>query len=461
MRDLVLIGIVGLCCLGSSVKPVFGMLCFVFFGILNPHSFTWGMARTFPASYCIALCTLAGYALWFRPKRLPLTRESIIMLCLWALFFLTTLYANYPDSAADALKKVSKVLLMVFLSMSMLCTRERVRWLMRIIAVAMGIHALRGGIFFFSTGGQQIVFGPEDTFLEGNNSFGLALAMNVPLLYFLAQTESSRWFRWTLRAMLVFSAPAIIGTFSRGAWLGLTAGLALIVLRSKHKLLLVPLGAVACIVALPLLPEKVQNRYEDLVNYEEESSAQSRLWNWEFATRVALAHPYLGAGFDYYGTEAYATYYPEFLVRWPGKVWSCHSVWFTMLSEHGFTGLGLWVLLFASIFFSLRKLRVKARSAPRYAWVLPYTFMLEGAFAAYAVSGTFFDAAYFDMFFQLVAVIVLLKGVLRAGEPQRPLVAVSAPAPGREVRSDGKAAGLESREGARGGALEPIGSGPG
>ena len=35
-----------------------------------------------------------------------------------------------------------------------------------------------------------MVFGPEDTFLEGNNSFGLALAMNVPLLYFLAQERS-------------------------------------------------------------------------------------------------------------------------------------------------------------------------------------------------------------------------------------------------------------------------------
>jgi probable O-glycosylation ligase (exosortase A-associated) len=417
MRDLLLIGVVGFCCLGALVRPVFGMLCFVFFGLLNPSSFTWGVGRTLPSAYLIAMCTMLGYAVRFQPKRLPIRRENVILLCLWGLFFLTTYHAMEPEDAAFALKSVSKVLLMVFLSMSMLCTADRLKWLMRTIAVGLGLHALRGGFFFLTSGGQYIVYGPEDSFLEGNNSFGLALAMNVPLLYYLSQTESSRWFRWLLRIMAVFSIPATLGTYSRGAWLGLAAAICLIVLRSKRRVLLLALAPAACLAVIPFLPERVQTRYEALVEYKEESSAQSRLWNWEFAVRVGLANPYLGAGFDYYSIEAYAMYYPEFLARWPGKVWSCHSIWLTMFSEHGIPGISLWILLLASCALSLRRMRAAARSSPEHAWVLPYTFMLEGAFLAFVVSGTFFDAAYFDMFYQLVAVIVLMKEILAAGGP--------------------------------------------
>src|SRR5215510_3298111 len=103
--------------------------------------------------------------------------------------------------------------------------------------------------------------------------------------------------------MMVFSYPAVVCTFSCGAWLGLAAATLMIVLRSKHKFFIAPALGVLAIILLPLLPQRVLSRYNDLANYEEEASAQSRLWNWEFCTRVGMAHPLAGGGFNYYSIE--------------------------------------------------------------------------------------------------------------------------------------------------------------
>jgi probable O-glycosylation ligase (exosortase A-associated) len=156
------------------------------------------------------------------------------------------------------------------------------------------------------------------------------------------------------------------------------------------------------------------DRYDVLVNYEKDASAESRLWNWEFCKRVGLTNPLNGGGFDFYSNELYPIYYPEFIERWgPQKIWSCHSIWFTILGEHGLPGFILWIALMSSCFLSLRQMRSYGRSHPEMSWAIHCTDMLQAALVAFIVVGTFLDAAYFDMFYYLVAVIVIIKERMR------------------------------------------------
>jgi hypothetical protein len=124
---------------------------------------------------------------------------------------------------------------------------------------------------------------------------------------------------------------------------------------------------------------------------------------------VALANPLHGGGFDFNSLEMYAIYYPEFLERWPGKVWACHSSWFTVFGEHGFPGIIVFFALLGSSFFSIRQMRSFALIHQEASWCLPYTNMLQTALIAFTVVGTFYDAVYFDFFYQLVAVIIIIK----------------------------------------------------
>ena len=417
MRDILVIFIVILCSLVALRQPVVGILSFICLSLLNLHGMSWGIARTFPFAQLTAIGTLIGYISWSGEKKLPRHRESYFLIILWCLFVGTTVFAIEPEIAQKQLIHISKILLMVFLSMFLLNSFNKLNMLMRVITLALGFHGLKSGIFAIMTGGSQLVYGPENSFLTANNSIGLALAMNIPLLYYMQQVEPNRWLRRIMITMLVFSYPAVVCTFSRGAWLGLAAGTFLIIWKSHHRTKLLIVMSLMWILLLPfvldILPNRVLSRYNDLVNYEHDGSAQSRFWNWELCRRVGVANPLHGGGFDFYSKEIYSLYYPEFNAHWGSKVWSCHSAWFTILGEHGVITFSIWLGLFVSYFFSIRKMLRLGKSHVHLAWVIPYAEMLQITMVVYMVVSTFLDTAYFDIFYQLVAALVILKECFR------------------------------------------------
>ncbi len=415
MRDIILVfGVLAAALVGFR-RPAFGMLTFAFLGFFNPHSFMWGFGRTFPLSQIVAISTILGALFSSERKKFPNQRETWLLVLLWGMFALSSFFAFYPDEAYPRLIGVSKILLMIVVGMVVINSEERLHSLIRVIGYSLGFYALKGGLFSVASGGGYIVYGPEESFLEANNAIGLALAMNIPILLYLLKTEQNNWLRRILKTMLFFSYPAIVCTYSRGAWIGMVVVTLLSVLKSKRKFTTVASSALAVIVlvtVLPLIaPERLFNRYDDLVEYKDESSAQSRFWNWEFCKRIGMERPLTGGGFNFTSIENYERYYPEFLERWPGKQWTCHSTWLTVFGEHGFPGATLWLALLGCCFSSLRQIRRYGRSNSdriRYAY---YADMIQNSLIGYIVIGTFLDVAYFDFFYYLVACIVILKGL--------------------------------------------------
>ncbi|MGB0909712.1 MAG: O-antigen ligase family protein, partial [Nitrospirales bacterium] len=163
-------------------------------------------------------------------------------------------------------------------------------------------------------------------------------------------------------------------------------------------------------LSLDILPERVQVRLDELVNYEEEGSAVSRFWNWEMCKRVGLANPLTGEGFDFYGPQVYPKYYPEFIEKYGyGTVWSCHNMWLTVWAEHGILAFLLWISLLLSCFLSLRKVHRFSRRVDGLQWMGYYASMMEVSFIVFMIVGTFLDVAYFDVYYQFIAVVILLK----------------------------------------------------
>jgi probable O-glycosylation ligase (exosortase A-associated) len=330
------------------------------------------------------------------------------------MFGVSTLFALYPEKATEQFIHISKIFLMVFLATSLINNRERLHWLLRVISLSLGFYALKGGTFVLLSGGNYIVWGPEGSFLEANNSLGLALAMNLPLLVYLAKVESVVWLRGIMVSMAILSYPTVLATYSRGAWIGLGLVTALLISKSKHKVLMVTAALIIAIVLTPIVievvPERMVARYDILVNYEKDDSAMSRFWNWEFCKRVGMAHPMTGAGFNYYNSELYAIYFPEFIEQWgPQKYWTCHSAWLTVLGEHGIFGFLLWVGLIVSTFLSLRRLSLVGREHQDTIWVTQLSEMIKIALVAFMVVGTFVDAAYFDLLYYLIGIVMVLK----------------------------------------------------
>jgi probable O-glycosylation ligase (exosortase A-associated) len=315
---------------------------------------------------------------------------------------------------------VSKILLMVFFTMLLITTKERLQWLVRIIALSIGFYAVKGVLFVLATGGQYIVFGPANSFLQANNMIGLAFAMNLPLLAYLIKHDEKPWLRWICRAMFVSTFPSTVFTYSRGAWLGLVAVSALMALRTPYRFRIATAGAIFALFLLPiaaaLIPERLTERYEELENYDNESSAQMRFFTWTYCWRVGMDRPFTGGGFYNYSVANYDKYAPEFLDKFGGDArWrrtSCHSMWFTIIGEHGLPGVILWFGLGGSFFLSLWRIRSQTAARPELLWMYDLAGALQFSLIGFAVVGTFIDAAYFDMLYYLIAIVVIMKEIL-------------------------------------------------
>jgi probable O-glycosylation ligase (exosortase A-associated) len=411
MRDIVLtlliLGILPV----AVVRPWIGILVWVWFGLMNPHTLAWGFARDLPWGQLIAVFTLLGVLVNRERKSIPRNLQVFLLAALWLVFLASTTFAIVPDRAWDQLTKVSKILLFVFLSMIYFQDRRRLRYMLLVIAFSIGFYGIKGGIFSLGTGGIFKVYGPGSGFFSSNNSIGLALNTILPILFYLGREETNRLLRLTLKISFWLCAVAVVFTYSRGAFLGLLIVMAVLYLRGPRAFAALAGCAILYVVAVPYLPDRLTSRMASIETHQD-ASAQHRLIAWEVAWKVAKERPLLGAGF--WGLANRMTYAQYGYAQST----SAHSIYFDVLADHGFTGFVIYVWLFGSTLWVLFRLRRRAGRSPTQAWVVNWSLMLEASLIAYLTNGAFQSAAYADLPFQLMACAVMLRVIAAREQAQ-------------------------------------------
>lgn len=423
-RDFVVTAVIVSLLPVSLLHPWIGILTWSWIGYMNPHRLTFGYAYDLPFAFMTMLVTLVGLPFTREKKGLPASREVFLLLILWGWFLVTTMFAFYPADAWVHFVKVSKILLGAFLTIALFQDARRLQMLIWVIAGSIGFYGLKGGLFALMTGAQHRVLGPPDSFLGGNTEIGLALNMVIPLLVYLQRQEQHFWRRRALMAVTILSIIASLATYSRGALLGLAVVVPLLFLKSRARLILLPLLMIGVTVLPTIMPEGWVNRMETIETYKEDQSANQRLNSWFVSYQLAKDYPVMGGGFRTFSEEIYNIYLPGY--RFAGAEHDAHSIYFQVLGEHGFTGLAIYVALLASTLVSLRRLIWKTRKTPGQEWICNCAQMIEVSVIGYIVSGTFLSMSYFDLFYHLVAITVILKILAKAPVPAAPAEASAA-----------------------------------
>lgn len=400
----------------SLLHPWIGILTWSWIGYMNPHRLTYGFAYSMPFAFLVMAATLVGLLFTRDKKGLPGSSEVFLLLALWAWFLVTTMFAFYPEDAWAHFVKVSKILLGAFLTIALFQDPRRLQMLIWVIAGSIGFYGLKGGIFALATGARHRVLGPPDSFLSGNTEIGLALNMVIPLLVYLQRQEQHFWRRRALMAVTILSIIASLSTYSRGALLGLAVVVPLLFLKSRARLILLPLLVIAVTVLPAVMPAGWLNQMETIEGYKEDLSANQRLNSWFVSYELAKDNPVMGGGFRTFSEEIYNMYMPGY--RFAGSEHDAHSIYFQVLGEHGFTGLGIYVALLLSTLVSLRRLVWQTRKNPGQQWICNCAQMVEVSVVGFIVSGTFLSMSYFDLFYHLVAITVILKVLAKAPVPE-------------------------------------------
>lgn len=420
MRDVIVLAII----IGSApicfASPYFGIMMWYWVTYFNPHRFTWSFAYDFPVAVVVAVPTLAGTVFAEKSIRSMAARESILLMLLWAWFGLSYLHArgiplfeaNMP-AAAYEMGHVSKILLMTFVMILVITTQERLRGVILVTACSLGLLAVKAAIFGVRTAGESRVWGPPDSFLADNNAFGLALNMCLPLLFFLARDEKKRWVRISLQVMFVSTILVVLLTYSRGALLGLVVVLIAIMMKTRHKVIGGFFLVVAAFGVLTFAPEAWMSRMGNFAHGDLDSSAEERLVTWGTAWNFSHDYPVTGGSFDVLPNVAvFQRYQPRplplgFLSSAP------HSIYFQLLADQGFVGLGIFILLVLSCFWSLWRIRRRVRHLPSANYLVAYSDMVEVSILGFMVSGSFLGFVYLDVIYQMIGTTVVLKMLLR------------------------------------------------
>ncbi len=416
MRDAILLIIIAISIPISFFRPYFGILVWTWITFLNPHRYTWGFMYNFPVAAVVAVPTLAGCLFTSNINKHFLKRETLLLVGLWIWFCITFLHAMqvplFQAHLADAKLewvRVSKVLLITFTMILLVTSQQRLKLLLMVTALSFGFLAIKGAIFGFRTGGGYRVWGPPDSFIADNNSFALAVNMSLPMLFYLARDEKRRAYRWLFYLVFACGVLSVVLTYSRGGLLGLAAVLFAITIRSRHKILSGFVTTLTIVAVLTFAPPQWMDRMGGLAHGDVDSSGRQRLIAWRASWNFALDYPITGGSFNALpNVTLFQRYQPEPL---PGGFLSTapHSVYFQMLEEQGFVGLGLYLVLVGGCWMSLARLRREARWAPSTLWIVSYAQMIQVSLLGFLVSGAFLGLANFDLFYQLVAMVIILK----------------------------------------------------
>lgn len=400
MRDLVLGPIIVGLAAYALLHPWVGILGWTWISVMNPHALTWHL-NSMPVAATLAAATLLGVLITRDRRQFFVTRETTVLMLFMLWMCITLPFSFYFDQSFDLWNRVMKIDLMVLVAMVVLHSKKHIMLLAWVLVGSLGFYGVKGGLFTLATGGSYMVWGPDGSFIEGNNEIALALVMIIPLMRFLQLTTTSVWIKRGLLLSMLLCSAAALGSYSRGALLAIAAMAGVLWWRSDKKVVGAVLLVVASVVLLSFMPEQWWTRMETISTYQEDTSATGRINAWWMAWNLAKAN-FFGGGFMVSKPDVCALYSPI-----PLDCRAAHSIYFMVLGEHGFVGLFLFLLLWFFVWRSAGRLRIQGKNLPQTQWLSHLGAMCQVSLAGYAVGGAFLSLSYYDLPYNIIILVVL------------------------------------------------------
>jgi probable O-glycosylation ligase (exosortase A-associated) len=423
MRDIIIVTIVAIGALMALRRPWVGVMLWTWLSLMNPHRFSWGFAYDAPLAAVAAACTLVGLMFTRDKRQQPFQGAPTVVLLLFMLWMTLSWQLGLdPEGDYPQWDKVMKIDFMILLAMVILHSKKHIVALMWVCAASLALLGGKGGVFTIMHGGSYKVYGPPYSFIEDNNHFALALVMTIPLLRFLQMQMRNRWARYGMTVWMILLAAAALGSHSRGALLAISAMTLMMWWRGSNRFWGGIMIAIVAVSLVTFMPAEWTERMHTINTYDQDMSAQGRFSAWWVAWRLAFDYP-TGVGFNAAVPMLFAKYSPYPELGTP----AAHSIYFQALGNHGFVGLGLFLLLWGTTWFTAARVRKEARGIAPALWARDLAGMCQVSLLGYLVGGAFLSLAYFDLPYNIMMLVVLTRlWVRRRAWEQEP---EEAPAP--------------------------------
>ncbi|MCB1735971.1 MAG: putative O-glycosylation ligase, exosortase A system-associated [Gammaproteobacteria bacterium] len=389
----------------TLIKPHVGILLWVLFGLMNPHRIALGVAYSFPFSLMIGLLTLVSVVAHKEDRRPLPWSAPLVWLTLFVIWMnVTTIFSLVPDASWTQWGKVMKIMVMTYVTMLVIHTKGRIISLAVVMTLSVAFYGIKGGIFTLLTGGQFMVVGPAGSLMEGNTEISLGQVMTLPMMIWVRSLLTNKWLRLMALGGSIAIAFAIVGSYSRGAFLASFAMAAFLWWKSERKMPALIGMAVMIPVLLAFMPAKYHEKMSTIETYEEDGSAMGRINAWYYAVNLTKDYPLTGGGFNSFTRPLFLQYAPD-----PEDFHVAHSIYFQSLGHHGYPGLIMFLGIGVSTWFMAGSIVRRATGHDDLIWAMRLARAMQVSVIGYAVGGAFLSLVYLDYYYYFVVLVLALN----------------------------------------------------
>lgn len=424
MRDILIVAFFFFVIYHSFKRPYVGVCAWIWVALTAPTAWAFGFSTSLRMNFTIVIVTFLAYMFAFKDKKLTIGGTGVLLI----LFLLQCLISTLATDAIESSKTFGyyidhvKVAALFFFITLIIRTKTNMIAVVWCFVLSVSAYAaMEGTKFLLSFGGHQII-GRAGIIID-RNDLAVAINMCIPLIFFLIYVTDHKKIKLGLYALAFLNIVAVVGTYSRGGFIGLCIIGVAAWLGSRYKILIAIVVFLAAPVAYQFTPETWRERQSTVSTATtEDGSFIGRLWAWKISTLIATNDPFTGGGYravtDPILWRYYAPYTPLFgPVETPPippdlTPKAAHNIYFQVLGDHGFTGLLLFLLILAKSFFdNLRNIK-KARKLGEL-WLVKLSSALNIGIIGYGITGLNVSLAYFDLSYAFFALVVVINHYLK------------------------------------------------
>jgi putative inorganic carbon (HCO3(-)) transporter len=301
-------------------------------------------------------------------------------------------------------------LLIYFLIINIVNTESRILVFMLLFLLCsfkMGQFSVRrwllGGMGYSTYG-----FGGGPGWFQNSGEFGIQMCVYFPIatyFYFTLKKNWPKWKKWLLAAMPVIGFLGMISSSNRGTLVGGAAVILWMLLKSKHKVKVVPALALVLVLAFQLIPDEQFARFSQA---GEDKTSVERIENWKKGLKMAEMYPILGVG--------YKNWQIADRMYFDGNGLLSHNIFIECMSELGYIGLLIFLLLIIATFWNNHETRKLALAGDNgnNEFIYNMAHALDAALIGYLASGFFVTVLYYPYFWINLSMTVALNNVAKA-----------------------------------------------
>lgn len=444
MRTTVLLALIGIFFFFALRSQFAAMYTYWWFAIFRPHEWAWTGELKALRLPLIASLLFLGQALFH--KKIPKFNNPIAFLILTFLLLefiadITTGCTDYPRKVRS-LFDITLIIVIVLITAEIIEQKKHLYWLITVIALSIGFHSGKAGFYALSSGANFYGISNLTGLFSGSNAFALGTGILIfymiisfqGIKYIDLKSDNKNWkpfllikalLKWknfflfkTLFIMMIFgSLYNIIALSSRGSFLATSGGLLLWMILHERRKTIIPVFIISISLALAVIPlpdnykERISSAFAD--KEELDHSAAGRPHFWATAFEIAKDHP-LGVG---------PGCFPPFYNKYDssdgefGYYRSVHSSHFQVLSEIGFMGTLIWILLFIVSFKKLWSIRKKSKrnmvNDDNYRFYFVISNGLICSIAVFLVGGSFYEFAYSDLIWLSWGLVIAVERLFK------------------------------------------------